>query len=390
MLARQLRSHFALLALLLFSERSRAQNAAAVGAPEKSESAWQIPGTSAWLHLGGYAQLDTIYDFLPIASRGSFAISDIPFDGSTGRSLYFQVATSRLGLDATYPTAVGRARARIEVDFYSSSGAPRLRHAYGELGRVLAGQTWTTLMELGTLPPTLDFESPSGVVLSRQLMVRYTQPLGEGLELAAAAEYPRQIATAGLSTAEPGSYKVVVPDAVLKLRYESGPVLLHASTVVRYLRYEPLEGPAFEAPGYGVAASFRLRPLHWLTLWGEVVGGQGIGSFRGVPDLTLNWNNKIAALEVFGATGAVTVDWLDSLRSTLVFSRVSGSTDQSQDFEHTERGLYTALNLQWFPAELVMTGIEGLWGRRVGRQVGGIQAEGEAVRIQASMQVSLP
>ena len=54
---------------------------------------------------------------------------------------------------------MGGLKTRIETDFYYNAGTP-LRHAYASLGPVLAGQTWTTLMDENTYADTIDFEGP--------------------------------------------------------------------------------------------------------------------------------------------------------------------------------------------------------------------------------------
>ena len=46
----------------------------------------------------------------------------------------------------------------MEGDFYSSGDQFRLRHAYGEIGDLLVGQTWTTFTDVAAAPATLDFE----------------------------------------------------------------------------------------------------------------------------------------------------------------------------------------------------------------------------------------
>ena len=48
---------------------------------------------------------------------------------------------------------------------------------------VLAGQTWTTLMDENTYADTIDFEGPVGVVATRRPQVRYSQAMGKNLTL---------------------------------------------------------------------------------------------------------------------------------------------------------------------------------------------------------------
>ncbi len=66
----------------------------------------------------------------------------------------------------------------IETDFYGTSSALRLRHAYGTWGGLLAGQTWTTFMDDDNLPRTIDFEAPTAFAQIRQAQARWTQKAG--------------------------------------------------------------------------------------------------------------------------------------------------------------------------------------------------------------------
>ena len=64
-----------------------------------------------------------------------------------------------------------------EGDFFGQSNAFRLRHAYGEVGSLLVGQTWTTFTDVAAAPATLDFEGSVSSVNRRQAQARWTQPI---------------------------------------------------------------------------------------------------------------------------------------------------------------------------------------------------------------------
>ena len=76
----------------------------------------------------------------------------------------------------------------MEGDFFgaagnesvSNSNGLRVRHAYGTLGGLLAGQTWTTFSDVAAYPETVDFGGPVGVIFARQAQVRWTQPFTGG------------------------------------------------------------------------------------------------------------------------------------------------------------------------------------------------------------------
>ena len=89
---------------------------------------------------------------------------------------------TRLGV-ATKTDADGHMlKTYIEMDFSVTSGgderisnsySPRMRHAFLSYDNWLFGQTWSTFMNVGTLPETLDFiGNTDGAVFVRQ--ARYT------------------------------------------------------------------------------------------------------------------------------------------------------------------------------------------------------------------------
>jgi hypothetical protein len=139
-----------------------------------------VPGTNTSIHLYGYAETDAVHDFKQSSSPDVF--TDLMFQplnkagGMTGRT-QFSSETSRIGFASSTPTPAGVFKTTVEADFYSygtdNRKLIRLRHAYGEYGGWLIGQTWSTFMDVDDLPETLDFNGPVGAPFSRRAQVRY-------------------------------------------------------------------------------------------------------------------------------------------------------------------------------------------------------------------------
>lgn len=70
----------------------------------------------------------------------------------------------------------------------SNSTGFRLRHAFGEIGPTLAGQTWTLFMPLTSCPETVDFFGPAGIPFIHQGQLRYTHRIDEAFSVAASAQ----------------------------------------------------------------------------------------------------------------------------------------------------------------------------------------------------------
>ena len=162
---------------------------------------WKLPGSDTSISFSGYVKGDFIYD-LGRDVGDSFVVSSIPVDNSMAANadgnVRLHARQSRFRFDSRTPTDWGQLRTRIEGDFsgtggnerFSNSSTFRLRHAWGQLGPVLAGQTWTTFMDQDTYANTVDFAGPVGVEFARQAQIRYSTGLAEGLSLDLAVENP--------------------------------------------------------------------------------------------------------------------------------------------------------------------------------------------------------
>ncbi len=99
---------------------------------------------------------------------------------------------SRLGVKGKFDTEIGEVKFNLEGDFYgatSGSGNFRLRHAYGEIGPLLAGQTWAHWMPLEGTPGAIqDFNGAAGGTNYRVPQIRYTFRPNDQWRLSLAAE----------------------------------------------------------------------------------------------------------------------------------------------------------------------------------------------------------
>ena len=102
-----------------------------------------IPGSSVSMKLGGYTKLDLIRDFDAIGNTDKFDTTTIPTDGTNDQNWRLHARQTRLNLDLRNRTAFGEVRGFVEGDFFGDGNALRLRHAYAEVGALLAGQTWS-------------------------------------------------------------------------------------------------------------------------------------------------------------------------------------------------------------------------------------------------------
>ena len=135
----------------------------------------RIPGTKTSVQIGGFAQVDALFDFDRIGSRDNFVTNTIPTDIEGAGQTNFSARQTRLFIKTVTPNeGWGPLTTYVEGDFFGSNNAAelRLRHAYGEIGknhRLLGGQTWSTFVDASVFPAVLDQEarrarcSPAGL-----------------------------------------------------------------------------------------------------------------------------------------------------------------------------------------------------------------------------------
>src|SRR6202162_135532 len=159
-----------------------------------TKGSFKLPGSNTSVTLGGYVKLDAVFSnpSAGVHTKGDLfldptAIAVGPTAGNNERNqVKFGARESRLFVKTNTPTAFGDLNTHVEFDFYGADGNEsvsnshgfRLRHAYGTLGNLLAGQTWTNFMNPASLPDTLDFGGPVGQIFDRQAQVRWTQSFG--------------------------------------------------------------------------------------------------------------------------------------------------------------------------------------------------------------------
>ncbi len=73
----------------------------------------------------------------------------------------------------------------------------RLRHAYGELGKFGAGQTWSPFMDIDVFPNSIEYRGPTGMVFFRNVQVRW-MPIQGDTRLTLALERPGASGDAGV------------------------------------------------------------------------------------------------------------------------------------------------------------------------------------------------
>lgn len=341
-----------------------------------------IPGTETSFSIGGYLKADFIQDFDAMGNADQFKVASIPIDGSAaaagGPQTTIHARESRLNLEVRSP----QVRAFVEGDFFGSGNAFRLRHAYGVYGSVLAGQTWTTFMDISARPQTVDYEGPDAEVFVRQPMIRWTQQLTEQLKWAIAVESPTPEFV--LPVGGTGAARASVPDVPMFLRYESDRWHAQAAAVLHQVRYDG--GPGEENVtefGWGVNGTFKARTFGKDEIMGQLMVGDGVAHYVEAVsgqnlDAVFTGPGELETIPLSAVVLGYTHHWSAKVRTGLAYGMVDVSDDPATPGSAVAQTQDARANVIWTPTPLVDFATELLWGRLEHRNGG----EGEAIRAQ--------
>ena len=357
---------------------------------------YKLPGTDTSLQFGGYVKGDLIYD-VKSQNGDSFAVSGIPLDGvvsGTGATatrpdeqeghVRFHARQSRVWFKSWTPTDLGEVRTHIEGDFFGDGGNEtfsnsttfRLRHAYGTLGGLLIGQTWTNFMSLHAYPETIDFFGPTGMPFARQGQIRYTFTPSPGLAVSVSAENPETdgrvdgSATAFVDESRGGIAFDEYPDFTAAVKYSGEMFTVSAAAVGRFLTIDNGLGGAADVDeeefGWGLRASASADLVGGrLNVVANVHGGDGIGRYMLTSGraLVLEADGDIETVTQWGTTVGAGWKWTDFLRSSIGWGHVEIDDDDLAVSTLPEQQDTVHLNLIWAPVPRVWIGIEGIYGR---------------------------
>lgn len=348
-----------------------------------------VVGDNAAMKIGGFVKADLISDFNAIDSTDSFDTTTIPVNGDDRQNARFHARQSRLSFDTRWHLGPEVARAFVEADFFGSGAnnndALRLRHAYGRIGRLTAGQTWTTFTDPSAVPSTLDFEGAVSNVNRRQGLVRLDFPLVvEGLSWAVALENPRINLETPVGVQ--GSGRTETPDFVTRLRFETDEAEFQAAMVLRELGFQRIGESVVTEIAYGFNFTGSALLTQRTKVYSQITFGEGIGSYRGSVDVVSTGPDTAEVLPMFGWMFGVKQAWTDRLSSNLTVSELTLDRVAGQDPTNLRSTTYLAINLIQNPYERVFWGVEYLHGIRENQN----RDSASANRLQMSFGFYLP
>ncbi len=336
--------------------------------------------------IGGYTKADLIHDFDAIESRDIFDPITIEIGAPSRSTSRFHARQTRLNLDARWITDSGDPlRIMVESDFFGEGNTLRLRHAYGEYQGLIVGQTWSTFAHRAALPNTLDVVGDVASVGRRQAQVRWTKSWMERRwSFSAALEDSRVLLDDTLAPF--GDSRSIAPDAIARLRFSTDDAQLQLAAVYRRLGFQPMGGEVRDFNGGGLNATGYVDITDATSVYGGILWGSGIGSYRDLPDIAIDTPGRGKALESLSWYSGIHHQWNKKWSSNFTFSDGTVENTPGQAGSGVRRLQYLAANLIWQPTPYTFAGTEYLWGMRQNKDLD----QADANRIMVSFGFLLP
>jgi len=321
--------------------------------------------------------------------------------GEDGR-FFAGVRQSRLGVKGFIPTDLGEIKTIFEFELFGTgvdAGQTtfRLRHAWGELGQIGAGQTWSPFMDIDVFPNSVEYWGPNGMVFFRNVQLRWTPWQSGDSRFAVALERPGASADQGIYAdrieLEGVSGRFPLPDLSAHFRYQKGWGHVQFSGIVRQMKWDDTNDDEYDLTGddtgWGLHVSSNLKlSKHVARL--SVVYGEGIQNYMNDAPVDVGIQNNFQdprtpvlgkALPLLGIVAFLDLNWNEKWTSTVGYSMLDIDNSDGQTDDAFKKGQYALANILFHPTPDVFLGPEIQWGRRENSRDG---FTSDDVRIQFS------
>jgi hypothetical protein len=366
--------------------------AAALATAPLTASAYKFSSGDVDMSIGGYAKLSAIYsdtDSGKITSdlgRNIYLPSATPVGASDDHQVTdFTARESRINFKANTEADGHKLGMVLEMDFLgttdgnevvSNSYSPRMRHFFFTFDNWLFGQTWSTFMDTGALPESVDFlPSPEGIVFIRQAQARYTtgafQVALENPESYVSGSADRDVNT--------------LPDltANYKMKMDAGHLRFNG-----LLRVIEVDDPGFQESetGYGLGVSGKIKVGSTDDIRFSVNYGDGMGRYTslGLVKDAMVIGTALETVKSTAASAAYRHVWNAKSSSNIIFSMADIDNPTGAAGTENKSSQSIQINYLFRPVKQVSYGIMYLAAERETEN----GDDGKLSRIQAAAKYS--
>jgi hypothetical protein len=295
------------------------------------------------------------------------------------------VRQSRLGVKGFIPTDLGEVKTIFEFELFGTgvdAGQTtfRLRHAWGELGQIGAGQTWSPFMDPDVFPNSVEYWGPNGMVFFRNVQLRWTPWQSGDSRFAIALERPGASADQGVYEdrveLQGVTARFPLPDVSAQFRWAKGWGHVQVAGILRQMKWDDNNDDQYDLTGddtgWGINLSTNLK-VRKHVFRGQVAFGEGVQNYWNDAPVDIgirnNFSNPVTpivgeALPILGIVAFLDLNWSDQWTSTVGYSLVDIDNTDGQTPAAFKKGQYALANVMYYPTKGVMLGPEIQWGKR--------------------------
>lgn len=277
---------------------------------------------------------------------------------------------TRLGFEVHRKLEKKNVFIRLETDFNGQDNAFRIRHAYGEIGHFLVGQTWSLFSNVSSLPAMVDGNGPTGSVTLRTAQARYSRSNRKGTNWAVAMEYSRpdlntsDLDTTGLSVVQ------VIPDFTARIERQGLFGAVQLSTVITTLSIQDANNEVSNTFGWGAQVSGTVDFTKEHQLLYQITYGRSIAhfitTFSGTGrDFIYNpETGKFDGLNSFGGFVSYGFNWNANLVTNVSAGYAELSNKEYQPSDTFKNSMSLSFDTFWSIVDGLKLGVEYVYGQR--------------------------
>lgn len=322
------------------------------------------------MRILGSVRFSAFYENRNLDTKNTFNTFVIPTGTKSIKipSYYNSLSFSRLGFEVTRKTSKENFFIRLETDFAGPNSTFRIRHAYGQYGRWLIGQTWSLLTNPSSLPATVDPGGPVGAISSRTPQIRYSRQISKNLGFSAAFEYSLPDYTS------PDSLQITfvqtIPNLTVRINREGKYGSFQLGGIFAPIAgYDP-GGNKNDTFGYGASLSGTLELKHSDEILFQGTFGRAISHFLNPfqgQGQDMAYDPQTAEFKGLTSTGGFISyghHWPRNISSYFSFGMASIINNNLQGGDDFDYSYSFSGNAFWKIVEGLRIGVEYMYGQR--------------------------
>ena len=337
-------------------------------------NSWPLFGSKARMAIGGYVKLDYIQDFDGGYDRFQYELQNVPVagDGRPDQSGYMNIHAreTRFNFDIRSISDAGTPyQIFIEMDFYNLdrgpfNQAPRFRHAYGVMGRLLIGRTWGTQSDMFAVPSTIDFATGDALTGTRRAQARWEDKLGSKFMYAIGLEMLEFPGIDGRDTLGQASQQLPLLTGRITKKTKAGGRLMVGASVFQ-LRWDGVGAlPNSTAMGWGFSFSGReyfgakRHYFRWMASYGQGWGSQIVATIGTQSSAIVRPDGTLETMPAWNLGGGFAFRLSSTLVSNINLNGYAIDPSQYKEGYDMKAAIAGHMNIIWSPIKSINTGVE--------------------------------